>query len=190
MGNRTAGVDYDIEVAEKFSDILKLLGLDITDPQLKDTPERWAAFMQEFTSYTDDNIYTTFPSSKPEQAVAFKDIAYHSICAHHFLPFYGKASIAYLTTDRMIGASKLPRIVKMAGRKPQSQETMGQEILELVMQITGSQHVAVVLYDTVHTCMTMRGIEAHGTLMTTSALSERVQHDDGLKNEFYRMMGQ
>jgi GTP cyclohydrolase I len=106
---------------------------------------------------------------KCDEVVLVRDIEFHSLCEHHLLPFWGKAHVAYLPGERVVGLSKLARVVDAVARRPQVQERMTEQIADLLEESLQARGVAVVI-EAVHTCMTIRGVRKPGSLCVTSAM--------------------
>jgi GTP cyclohydrolase I len=160
-------------VATKFREFMEALGLDMQDPNLSGTEWRVArAFRQLFAGYYAgaEPTLRTFPNAEGyAEAVTVSNITFHSLCAHHFLPFYGTAQLAYVPNERLVGLSKLARVVDFYARRPQLQERMTEQIAELIekrLQPAG----AMVVIQARHLCMEMRGVEKAGLTTTTSAV--------------------
>jgi GTP cyclohydrolase IA len=171
-------VKYDNETMEKvahhFSEIMKTLGLDMDDDNMKDTPRRVAKMYHEvFASLRQgqEPKITVFDNEDGYSSmVTVKDIPFYSMCAHHFLPFFGVAHVAYIPTDRIVGISKLARIVEFYSRMPQVQERMTEQITRYIEEKLTPRGTYVVLEGR-HMCMEMRGVEAHGSKTVTSSLT-------------------
>lgn len=159
-------------VATKFRELMEALGLDLGDPNLSGTEWRVArAFRELFAGHYagGEPKLRTFPNTERyTESVAVTDIPFHSICAHHFLPFFGTAHLAYLPKDRLVGLSKLARVVDFYARPPQLQERMTEQIADLIekrLQPAGT----MVVVQARHLCMEMRGVGKAGLTTTTSA---------------------
>jgi GTP cyclohydrolase I len=122
------------------------------------------------------------------EMVVVKDIEFHSLCEHHLLPFFGRAHVAYVPNGRVIGLSKIPRIVEMYARRLQVQERMTQEIAELLMERLQPRGVGVVLEAT-HLCAAMRGVRKPGAVMTTAAVLGLFRRNDKTRAEFFAHIG-
>jgi len=174
---------------EKVKDIGRQLLIAIgEDPEregLKKTPQRWAKFWSEFIDYKDNNTHTTFSSSKVDQLVVISNIRTWSLCEHHLLPFYSDISVGYMTTKKMIGASKIPRIVHKNAHKLNVQEGLVKAIADEIAKETGSEHVAVIGKGA-HLCMIMRGIKTPSSLIT-SDLRGCFRHDSQARQEFLQL---
>jgi GTP cyclohydrolase I len=159
-------------VAARFRDVMQALGLDLEDPNLAGTPMRVARAYGELFSGLDpatEPELRTFPNAEGySQIVAVTDIRFHSLCAHHFLPFFGTAHVAYLPKDRVVGLSKLARVVEHYARRPQIQERLTEQVIELLesrLRPAG----AMVGVQARHMCMEMRGVGQPGATTRTSA---------------------
>ncbi|MGZ0167235.1 MAG: GTP cyclohydrolase I FolE [Planctomycetales bacterium] len=165
------GVDKAaIEVAVKV--ILKAVGEDPTRDGLLDTPARVARMYEEmFSGLRLDparHLETTFPESYDE-VVLVRDIPFTSMCEHHLLPFTGVAHVAYLPNGKVVGLSKLARVVEEVSRRPQVQERMTQTVADMLEEKLGTKGAAVVI-ESEHSCMALRGVRKTGTLTVTSSL--------------------
>ena len=164
-------VDHDrIELAVR--EILSAVGEDPDREGLKDTPGRVARMYAELFSglRCDPKLHLQkFFTEQYDEVVLVRDISFCSMCEHHLLPFMGKAHIAYLPNGKVIGLSKLSRVVDDISHRPQVQERMTEEIAQLLEQELDVRGVAVVIEAT-HTCMTIRGVRKPGSLCVTSAM--------------------
>jgi GTP cyclohydrolase I len=153
-------------------EILSALGENVEREGLRDTPGRVAKLYAEmFSGLGQDpreHLKKTF-TQKYDEMVLVKDIGFESMCEHHLLPFLGKAHIAYLPKGKIVGLSKLARVVEVLARRPQVQERMTEELADLLMEALGARGVAVIL-EASHTCMTIRGIRKASSICTTSAM--------------------
>src|SRR6266436_3152458 len=153
-------------------EILIAVGEDPDREGLLETPDRVARMYAEvFAGLRKDArepLRKTF-TEKYNEMVLVKDIGFESMCEHHLLPFLGKAHIAYLPKGKIVGLSKLARVVEVLSHRPQVQERMTEELADLLMQETGARGVGVVLEAT-HTCMTIRGVRKADSVCTTSAM--------------------
>ena len=118
-----------------------------------------------------------------DEMIVVKDIEFFSLCEHHMLPFYGRAHVAYIPSDKVIGLSKIPRIVEMFARRLQVQERMTQEIAALLQQILEPQGVGVVV-EGAHMCSMMRGVKKENARMVTSAMLGNFKDNPKTRNEF------
>jgi GTP cyclohydrolase IA len=153
-------------------EILAAVGEDPDREGLRETPARVARMYAElFSGLGQDprvHLQTAF-SEKYDEIVLVRDIAFNSVCEHHLLPFIGRAHIGYLPAGRVLGLSKLARLVETVSHRPQVQERMTEEIATLLEEDLGAKGVAVVVEAT-HTCMTVRGVRKPGSVCVTSAM--------------------
>jgi GTP cyclohydrolase IA len=153
-------------------EILLAVGEDPNREGLRETPARVARMYEElFSGLRKDPrelLQRTF-TQKYDEMVLVKDIRFESVCEHHLMPFMGKAHIAYLPNGKIVGLSKLARVVEALARRPQVQERMTTELADLLMQELDAKGVGIVLEAT-HTCMTIRGVRRSESLCTTSAM--------------------
>ena len=164
-------VDHD-RIEHAVREILSAVGEDPGREGLKDTPGRVARMYAELFSglHCDPKLHLQkFFTEQYDEVVLVRDISFCSMCEHHLLPFMGKAHIAYLPNGKVIGLSKLARVVDEISHRPQVQERMTEEIAQLLEQELEVRGVAVVIEAT-HTCMTIRGVKKPGSLCVTSAM--------------------
>lgn len=161
------------EIIEATKVLIKSIGEDLQREGLIGTPERVARASEEiFSGYTTDPdalINNALFNVDYDQMVVVKDINFYSMCEHHILPFFGKAHVAYLPKGKVIGLSKIPRIVDMFARRLQVQERMTQQIATFIQETIQPLGVAVVI-EASHLCMMMRGVRKEDATMTTSAM--------------------
>jgi GTP cyclohydrolase I len=177
-----SGIDLEA-AADAVSDLMRALGMDPDDPSLTRTPQRVARAYAELLSPREFGL-TTFPNEEGyDELVVARDIPFTSICEHHLLPFVGTASVGYLPGGRILGLSKLARVVELFGRRPQVQERMTKQIATWLDQHLRPRGVGVVLRAE-HTCMTLRGVQAKGASTVTSALLGSLRDDPRTRGEF------
>jgi GTP cyclohydrolase I len=163
------------KVKKALQEILGYLGEDLNREGLKDTPDRIIkSWDRLFGGYLQDaaDILTTFEEDNViphDQIILLKDIEFYSTCEHHFLPFVGKAHVAYIPNDRVVGISKLARIVEIYSRRLQIQERVGNEVSEVLMTKLNAKAAACII-EAKHFCMTCRGVEKQNSVMVTSSL--------------------
>jgi len=171
--------------------ILKLIGEKPGREGLVQTPRRVAKAWEFLTSGYDQDINNVVNNAvfteKYDEMVIVKDIDFFSLCEHHMLPFYGKAHIAYIPSGKIIGLSKIPRIVEVFSRRLQVQERMTQQIAETLFSALDPDGVAVVI-EARHLCMMMRGVEKQNSLATTSAMLGSFRDDERTRNEFLKLI--
>jgi GTP cyclohydrolase I len=178
-------------VEELYRGILKSVGEDPGREGLLRTPERAARAMQFLTQGYRQNLQTiingaVFTTSNSEMVI-IKDIELYSLCEHHLLPFIGRAHVAYLPDGKVIGLSKIPRIVDMYARRLQIQESLTQQIGNSVQEATGAKGVAVVV-EAKHLCAMMRGVEKQNSSMTTSMMLGAFREDPRTRQEFLTLI--
>lgn len=176
---------------QAFRDIIQSVGEDLDRDGLRDTPLRAAKAMQFLTRGYQQNIdevinNAMFPSSS-EEMVIVKNIELYSMCEHHMLPFIGKCHVAYLPKGKVIGLSKIARIVDMYARRLQIQENLTKEIAEVIIQKTGAAGAAVII-EAQHMCMMMRGVEKQNSVMTTSCMLGGFRTSQSTRNEFLSLV--
>jgi GTP cyclohydrolase I len=159
-------------IAKAVREILIAVGEDPDREGLKDTPSRVArAYVELMAGLSEDprrHLKTVF-REKYDEVVLLRDIEFHSLCEHHLLPFTGRAHVAYLPDGKVVGLSKLARLVEGYARRPQVQERLTTQIADALMEELAPIGAACVI-EAVHTCMTIRGAKKHGSTMVTSAL--------------------
>ena len=174
-------------IQEKFKDIMEILGLDLTDDSLKGTPKRVAKM------YVREVFSGLNPANKPkarlfdnkykyDQMVVEKDITFYSNCEHHFVPIYGKAHVAYFSSGKVIGLSKINRIVQYFAKRPQVQERLTIQIAEEMKAALKTQDVAVVI-DATHLCVSSRGVGDTNSTTGTAHFSGKFK-EENIKKEF------
>jgi GTP cyclohydrolase I len=178
------GPTIDLEAAEEAAArLLVALGADLDDPGLRDTPRRIAHAYGELLTPLPFNP-TTFPNDEGyDELVVVRDIPFQSLCMHHMLPFQGTAQIAYLPGERIIGLSKLGRVVDMFARDLQVQERLTTQVADWLERELAPRGVGVIV-EAEHLCMSMRGVQKPGALTVTSALRGAVKDDARTRQEF------
>ena len=174
----------DLAAAERGArDLLVALGVDLDAPGLDRTPLRMARAFADMFAPRPFRL-TTFPNDEGyEEMVVARNIPFTSVCEHHLLPFSGTATVGYLPGERILGLSKLARVVELFAKRPQVQERMTQQVARWLDEHLRPTGVGVVL-DAQHSCMTVRGVMAVGSSTTTSALTGRFRGDARTRNEF------
>jgi GTP cyclohydrolase IA len=177
------------KIASHFRKIMETLGLDLNDDSLKGTPERVAKmYVKEIFSGLD-------PANKPKialfenryqysQMLVEKDITFYSNCEHHFVPIFGRVHLAYISSGKVIGLSKLNRIVQYYAKRPQVQERFTMQIARELQEVLQTEDVAVIV-DAKHLCVSSRGVEDSTAMTLTSFYGGKFQ-EDGTKQEFLR----
>lgn len=179
------------ELTQAYSTIITSVGEDVNREGLLKTPERAAKAMEYLTrGYTqslDDVVNNAIFSTENEEMVIVKDIELYSMCEHHLLPFIGRVHVAYLPNGKVIGLSKIARIVDMYARRMQIQENLTKEIADAVMKVTGAHGVAVYIRAK-HLCMMMRGVEKQNSEMSTSIMLGAFRNSQATRNEFLQLI--
>jgi len=180
-----------LSMENEFKKIIEQIGEDPTREGLVKTPERASramSFLTQGYGQTLDSILNgaVFESDSDEMVIV-KNIEMYSMCEHHLLPFIGKCHVAYLPQGKVIGLSKVARIVDMFARRLQIQENLTKQIADAVQQVTGGQGVGVVV-ESQHLCMMMRGVEKQNSTMTTSVMLGRFKKDINTRNEFLSLI--
>jgi len=177
-------------IRKAVQEILLAVGEDLDREGLKKTPERVARMYGELLGGTfedpDVHVQSVF-TEKYDEIVLLRDIPFYSICEHHLLPFIGKAHVAYLPTGKVLGVSKLARIVDNFSHRLQAQERLTGQIADFLMEKLKPLGVAVVLQAS-HSCMTIRGIRKPGSMMVTSALRGIFKKDARSRSEVLSLM--
>jgi GTP cyclohydrolase IA len=183
------GASIDLPAAERaVADLLVALGHDPDNEHLADTPRRVAASYAEFLTPRSFNP-TTFPNDESyDELVLARDIPFHSLCQHHLLPFKGVAHVGYLPGDRILGLSKLARVVELFARDLQVQERLTQQVADWLEHHLAPKGVGVVL-EAEHLCMSLRGVQASGSRTVTSALHGVLREDSRSRAEFFALAG-
>ena len=178
-----------------LDELSKKHGFDVEDPNFTTTDKRVAKAYEELLSGykmdAADILKTAFPSDDYDQMVICKDIDFYSICSHHMLPFFGRVAVGYIPSKEgsVVGLSKLARITEMYARRFQIQERMTQQIANALQEHLKPRGVGVVVYDTKHLCMLMRGVKQHTSTMDTSCLLGEFREDAAVRQEFFSMIG-
>lgn len=170
-----------------YASIIAAVGEDLQRPGLKDTPARAAKAFRYLCKGYEEDLNTIvngaiFPSDNDEMVIV-KDIELYSLCEHHLLPFIGKVHVAYLPSGKVLGLSKIARIVDMFARRMQIQENLTKQIADAVQQVTDARGVGVII-EARHMCMMMRGVEKQNSVMKTSIMLGRFRENPQTRNEF------
>ena len=186
----TASGRVDLVAAERAAaDLMRALGMDTNDPDLARTPERVAHAYADLLTPREFTM-TTFPNREAyDELVVVSNIAFTSLCEHHLLPFTGTASVGYLPGRRILGLSKLARVVELFARRPQVQERMTKQIAEWLDDHLEPRGTGVVV-TAEHSCMTLRGARATGSATTTSAHTGLIRTDQRTRSEFLSLAHQ
>ena len=174
-----------------YQQIIHSIGEDVNRQGLIDTPKRAAKAMSFLTSgyheTLDETVNGAIFDSDADDMVIVKNIELYSMCEHHLLPFIGKCHVAYLPSGKVLGLSKVARIVDMFARRLQIQEQLTTQIADSILKVTGAKGVAVVV-EAKHLCMMMRGVEKQNSQMTTSAMLGQFRKNSETRAEFLSLL--
>jgi len=179
-------------MTDRFRDIITLLGENVQREGLVKTPERAAkafyfltrGYRQDISELINEAVFT----SDTDEMVIIRNIEMYSMCEHHMLPFIGKCNVAYLPNGKVLGLSKIARIVDFYARRLQIQEVLTKQIAECVQSAISGKGVGVVI-EAQHMCMMMRGVEKQNSTMTTSCMLGNFRSHPQTRNEFLRLLG-
>ncbi|MGV6859034.1 MAG: GTP cyclohydrolase I FolE [bacterium] len=179
------------ELTKAYTSIISEVGEDVQREGLLKTPERAAKAMQYLTrgyhQSLEEVVNNAIFSTDNDEMVIVRDIELYSMCEHHLLPFIGKCHVAYIPDGKVIGLSKIARIVDMFARRMQIQENLTKEIADAVMEVTGALGVAVNI-QAKHLCMMMRGVEKQNSEMSTSIMLGTFRTSQATRNEFLQLV--
>ena len=188
---RDNGLDRKLKIAkieEKVRDIMTIMGLDLNDDSLAETPTRWAKMVINETMWGLD--YDAFPKCTTvknkmgyDEMIVESGITVQSTCEHHFLPIVGKAVVAYIPNTKVLGLSKLNRVVEFFSKRPQIQERLTEQIYFALQYILETENVAVMI-QAEHLCVSSRGVEDTSSFTTTSKLGGGFKSDPSARAEF------
>lgn len=180
------GIDFEI-IRQNVESILKAVGENPERDGLKRTPERVARMYEELLAgYRTDPVALVNDALfevEYDEMVVVRDIEFYSLCEHHMLPFLGRAHVAYIPRGRVIGLSKIPRIVDMFARRLQVQERMTRQIADFLQEVLHPRGVAVVV-EAIHMCSMIRGVKKHDSRMTTSSMLGAFRNNMATRMEF------
>jgi len=180
----------DLAAAQRAAaDLLTALGADVGSEHLRETPRRVATAYAELLSPVSFSA-TTFPNDEGyDELILVRDVPFQSLCAHHLLPFHGVAHIAYLPGERIIGLSKLGRVVDLFARDLQVQERLTTQVADWIEERLEPRGVGVIV-QAEHLCMSLRGVQKPGALTVTSALRGTVKDDPRTRQEYLSLVAQ
>ena len=182
---------YD-KIANLTNKLLEEIGEDPKREGLIKTPLRvakaWIFFSNGYKQNLDDIINNAIFDEDSKDMVVVRDVEFFSLCEHHLLPFFGKAHVAYIPDGKVIGLSKIPRIIDMFSRRLQVQERLTRQISETVKDVLEPVGVAVIM-EGQHMCMQMRGVEKQSSLATTSSMLGKFRESDRTRAEFLSIIG-
>ena len=183
--------DHD-KLREIIQSLLEEIGEDPTREGLLKTPSRvarsWRFFSEGYRQNLDDIINNAIFHEEAKDLVIIRDVEFFSLCEHHLLPFFGKTHVGYIPNGKVIGLSKVPRIIDMFSRRLQIQERLTRQIAETIQTVLDPIGVAVVMEGR-HMCMQMRGVEKQNSLATTSSMLGKFRESDRTRSEFLAIIG-
>ena len=176
---------------QHWASIIEAIGEDLSRPGLVDTPKRAASAFEFLTrgygQSVDDVVNEALFPSDSSEMVLVQDVELYSLCEHHLLPFIGKCHVAYIPTGKVLGLSKVARIVDVFARRLQIQEALTYQIAETIMDVTDAEGVGVII-EARHMCMMMRGVEKQNSLMKTSAMLGSFRQEQKTRDEFLSLL--
>ncbi|QAY82486.1 GTP cyclohydrolase I FolE [Pseudomonas arsenicoxydans] len=179
-------------LSQSYREILIGLGENPDREGLQDTPARAAKAMQYlchgYEQSVEEIVNGALFASDNDEMIIVDNIELYSLCEHHMLPFIGKAHVAYIPTGKVLGLSKIARLVDMFARRLQIQENLTRQIADAVQQVTGAAGVAVVI-EAKHMCMMMRGVEKQNSTMNTSVMLGAFRESSNTRQEFLQLIG-
>ncbi|HLM18778.1 MAG TPA: GTP cyclohydrolase I FolE [Acidimicrobiia bacterium] len=179
----------DLDAAEiAVADLLVALGQDLDTEDLRETPRRVATALAELLTPQPFSMTTFANDEGYDELVVVRDIAFHSLCAHHLLPFIGVAHVAYVPGERIVGLSKLARVVEHFARRPQLQERLTRQVADALEGELTPRGVGVAMEAT-HLCMSLRGVCVDGARTRTTAVRGVVRDDPATRSEFSTLVG-
>ena len=177
---------------DEFRKIIDAIGEDVNREGLLDTPKRAASAMKFLTRGYDQTVEQVVNGalfdSNTNEMVVVQNIELYSLCEHHLLPFIGKCHVAYIPTGKVLGLSKVARIVDMFARRLQIQETLTKQIAEAIGDVTSATGVSVII-EAQHMCMMMRGVEKQNSQMKTSVMLGSFRDNQSTRMEFLSLLG-
>ena len=180
-------------IEEAVRSLIAAIGEDVEREGLRETPRRIAQMYEEiFGGLRMDPreiMEVTFAEDQHDEMVVLRDIPFYSVCEHHLLPFHGVAHVGYLPTGRLVGLSKLARVVDAFAKRPQLQERLTGQIADCIMDALEPMGVGVIV-EAEHLCMTMRGVRKPGTRMITSAMRGLFRRRPATRGEFLSLVGE
>ncbi len=176
---------------EHWASIIEAIGEDLNRPGLADTPKRAAKAFEFLTrgyhQSLDEVVNRALFPSESSEMILVQDVELYSLCEHHLLPFIGKCHVAYIPTGRVLGLSKVARIVDLFARRLQIQEALTMQIAETIMEVTEAAGVGVII-EAQHMCMMMRGVEKQNSVMKTSAMLGEFRDSQTTREEFLALL--
>jgi GTP cyclohydrolase I len=178
-------------VEQHWAKIIEAIGEDLNRPGLADTPKRAAKAFEfltrGYTQSVEEAVNEALFPSDASEMVLVQDVELYSLCEHHLLPFIGKCHVAYIPTGKVLGLSKVARIVDVFARRLQIQEALTTQIAQTIMEVTEAEGVGVII-EAQHMCMMMRGVEKQNSVMKTSAMLGTFRKSQKTREEFLSLL--
>ena len=182
----------DKNIEQLTVDLLNAIGEDPKREGLLRTPLRvakaWDFFSKGYTQSLDEIVNNALFSEDNKDMVVVRDVEFYSLCEHHLIPFFGQAHVAYIPNGKVIGLSKIPRIIDMFSRRLQVQERLTRQISETIKDVLNPVGVAVIM-EGQHMCMQMRGVQKQSSFTTTSSMLGKFRESDRTRSEFMSIIG-
>ena len=182
----------DKNIEQLTVDLLNAIGEDPNREGLLRTPLRvakaWDFFSTGYPQSLDEIVNNALFSEDNKDMVVVRDVEFYSLCEHHLIPFFGKAHVAYIPNGKVIGLSKIPRIIDMFSRRLQVQERLTRQISETIKDVLNPVGVAVIM-EGQHMCMQMRGVQKQSSFTTTSSMLGKFRESDRTRSEFMSIIG-
>ena len=182
----------DKNIEQLTKDLLNAIGEDPSREGLLRTPNRvakaWDFFSRGYTQSLDKIVNDALFSEDNKDMVVVRDVEFYSLCEHHLIPFFGKAHVAYIPNGKVIGLSKIPRIIDMFSRRLQVQERLTRQISKTIKDVLNPVGVAVIM-EGQHMCMQMRGVQKQSSFTTTSSMLGKFRESDRTRSEFMSIIG-
>ncbi len=182
----------DKNIEQLTKDLLNAIGEDPSREGLLRTPNRvakaWGFFSRGYTQSLDEIVNDALFSEDNKDMVVVRDVEFYSLCEHHLIPFFGKAHVAYIPNGKVIGLSKIPRIIDMFSRRLQVQERLTRQISKTIKDVLNPVGVAVIM-EGQHMCMQMRGVQKQSSFTTTSSMLGKFRESDRTRSEFMSIIG-
>ncbi len=176
---------------QHWAEIIKAIGEDLDRPGLQDTPKRAAKAFEFLTrgyhQSVDEVVNDALFPSESSEMVLVQNVELYSLCEHHMLPFIGKCHVAYIPTGKVLGLSKVARLVDVFARRLQIQESLTTQIAQTIMDVTEAEGVGVII-EARHMCMMMRGVEKQNSVMKTSAMLGSFRDSQATRDEFLQIL--
>ena len=176
---------------KNWANIIEAIGEDLQRPGLADTPKRAAKAFEFLTrgyhQSVDEVVNEALFPCESSEMVLVQDVELYSLCEHHLLPFIGKCHVAYIPTGKVLGLSKVARLVDVFARRLQIQEALTTQIAETIMEVTDAEGVGVII-EARHMCMMMRGVEKQNSVMKTSAMLGSFRDSQATRGEFLQLL--